>query len=363
MSRQTGPNGHSREPGGGIPWLAAALAYIGTVVGAGFASGQEVLQFFGLLGPPGVAAIALATAGFAFFGYVAMDLGRRKGATSHLPVIRAAVGRVLTPLVDFVVTFFLFGAASAMFAGAGSVLQQEFGLPWVWGACTMAAATTLTVAFGLRGVVSSLSAVAPFLIGTVIVISVKAMWTKGFQVTSPPPGWAPVLPGWFVSSIVYVSYNIITAVPVLASVGAGMREPRSIRRSSIAGALGLGVCLIAVYFALVSGFPESLNHEVPMARLAELVHPSGKMIYCAVFLLEVYTTAVADLFGFCSRLRPVGTTVFKALVPGSAVAALLLARTGFSTLVRTVYPLSGLTGLVFLAGLTVAAARNARHTA
>lgn len=344
-----------------IPWLAAALAYVGTVVGAGFASGQEVLQFFGLLGPSGIAGIALAVAGFAFFGYVIMALGRTERAASHLPVIRSAVGNVLTPFVDLVVTFFLFGATCAMFAGAGSVLHQEFGLPWVWGAGAMAAASVLTVVFGLRGVVSSLSAVAPVLIGAVILVSAKATSLRGLKLPSPPPGHGPVLPGWFVSGAAYVSYNIIMAVPVLAAMGARTGTSGDLRRSSFAGAFGLGLCLLAVYLALVSNFPNSLGYEVPMARLAELVHPSGKLIYSAVFLLEVYTTAVADLFGFASRLRTEGTTAFKLVVFGSALVALAVARTGFSNLVRTVYPLAGLTGLLFLAGLVRTAARQAHR--
>ncbi|HHY35625.1 MAG TPA: hypothetical protein GX510_08365 [Firmicutes bacterium] len=341
-----------------IPWLAMALAYVGTVVGAGFASGQEVLQFFGLLGRPGIAGIVLAAAGFAFFGYVIMDLGRIERATSHLPVIRSAVGKVLTPFVDFVVTFFLFGATCAMFAGAGSVLRQEFGLPWVWGASAMAAASVFTVVFGLKGVVSSLSAVAPFLIGAVILVSMKATSARGLKLPAPPPGYGPVLPGWFVSGAAYVSYNIIMAVPVLAAMGARTSTSSDLRKSSLAGASGLGLCLLAVYLALVSNFPDSLRYEVPMARFAELIHPSGKLIYSAVFLLEVYTTAVADLFGLASRLRPEDTPAFKLVVFASALAALLVARTGFSTLVRTVYPLAGVAGLLFLSGLLLTAVRR-----
>ena len=43
-----------------------AGAYVGTVVGAGFASGQEVLQFFTYFGLKSILAIALATLLFIF---------------------------------------------------------------------------------------------------------------------------------------------------------------------------------------------------------------------------------------------------------------------------------------------------------
>ncbi len=113
--------------------FTAAATYIGTVVGAGFASGQEVLQFFGLLGPWGLPAAAIAVAGFAYFGYLILDAGREARATSHLQVLKRATGP-LSPVFDLIITFFLFGALAAMIAGAGSVLRQEYAIPWVMGA-------------------------------------------------------------------------------------------------------------------------------------------------------------------------------------------------------------------------------------
>ena len=57
--------------------LVAGATYIGTVVGAGFASGQEVLQFFGLLGPSGILAIIVTAAGFAFSASLSWKPGAR----------------------------------------------------------------------------------------------------------------------------------------------------------------------------------------------------------------------------------------------------------------------------------------------
>ncbi|MDK2925864.1 MAG: hypothetical protein PWQ41_1638, partial [Bacillota bacterium] len=70
-----------------------AATYVGTVVGAGFASGQEVLQFFSAFGRWGFVGIALATGLFVFFGLAIMELGHALKAESHLPVIQAAGGR------------------------------------------------------------------------------------------------------------------------------------------------------------------------------------------------------------------------------------------------------------------------------
>ena len=50
-------------------------AFIGVIVGAGFASGQEVLQFFTSFGMLGILGTVIATALFAFLGMNLMQLG------------------------------------------------------------------------------------------------------------------------------------------------------------------------------------------------------------------------------------------------------------------------------------------------
>ncbi len=331
--------------------LSAAATYIGTVVGAGFASGQEVLQFFGLLGPWGIPAVFIALAGFIFFGDIILEAGRQVRATSHLPVLRHATGR-LTPLFDFVITFFLFGALSAMIAGAGSVLLQEFAIPWTVGAGLMALVTVVTVLFGLRGVVAAISAVVPFLIGSVVLVSAAVLYARGIALQNPPPGFHPAVTRWPFAGVTYISYNIVMSVPVLASLGGSLKSRREAGWSALLGAAGLGLSLFLVYLTLVSSFPDVLSYEIPMAYLASTIHRAGGPFYTAVFLAEVYTTAVANLYGFAARIARETSGAFRAVTVLTGTAGLWAASAGFSTLVHVVYPMVGWAGLAFLLALS-----------
>lgn len=332
--------------------LTAAATYIGTVVGAGFASGQEVLQFFGLLGPWGLAAAIVALTGFAFFGYLVMDAGREAKATSHLALLRHTTGR-LTPAFDLVITFFLFGALSAMIAGAGSVLRQEFGIPWIAGAGLLCLVTIVTVLFGLKGVVASISAIVPFLLGSVLVVSFAVLYMRGPALHSPPAGSQPAVSSWPLAGVTYISYNIIMSIPVLASLGGSLRTRDEAGWGAYLGAFGLGLALILVYLSLVSSFPEVIAFEVPMAYLASSVHVLGGPFYTFVFLAEVYSTAVANLYGFSARLTRNGSRAFRVTTVLTGLAGLAAASVGFSTLVHVVYPLVGWVGLALLIALTV----------
>ena len=96
-----------------------AGAYIGIIIGAGFASGQEVLQFFTSFGIYSVLGIIVATVLFAFLGMQVTQLGCALQTRSHKGIIDHICGRYLGRVVDVMITFFLFGVTVIMIAGSG----------------------------------------------------------------------------------------------------------------------------------------------------------------------------------------------------------------------------------------------------
>lgn len=97
-----------------VSTLKVAATYIGTIVGAGFATGQEVLQFFTKFGVMGLVGIILATIMFILFGYIIIDLGKKLNAQSHLEIIKYSGGKGLGTIIDIIITFFLFGGLTAV---------------------------------------------------------------------------------------------------------------------------------------------------------------------------------------------------------------------------------------------------------
>lgn len=109
--------------------LKIAMAYTGTVIGAGFASGQEILQFFTRFGYPSFLAILLSTALFILVGLKMLKVG------SYLQVksfrgITAHVFGPLSPLVDLYLCGAFLLLCGAMFAGAGAIFKEHFGRPF-----------------------------------------------------------------------------------------------------------------------------------------------------------------------------------------------------------------------------------------
>lgn len=331
-----------------------AATYIGTVVGAGFASGQEVLQFFGFFGVNGILGLVTATVLFALFGWEVLDLGMRLDARSHVEVIHHAGGRWVGAMIDWVITFFLFGAFTAMAAGAGAIFSEQFHWAAVIGSGLLVVVTLLTVMMGLNGVINSISMIVPVLIGSVLGISVWAVYTSKFYL-NPVINAVPLkaaVPFWPFAAVIYVSYNLVMAIAVLAPTGARYGEPRVLRNGAVLGGLGLGLGALAIFMAVAPNLPQAARFQIPMIYVAGTLNPVLRTLYSLVLLAEIYTTAVGCLYGFVARFTSPEQPRARYYIIGVSIAAFLASLLGFTTMVRTLYPAVGYAGLLLLFGLT-----------
>ncbi|MCX7773940.1 MAG: hypothetical protein N2376_12600 [Clostridia bacterium] len=332
-----------------ITTLQVAGTYIGTIVGAGFASGQEMLQFFVRFGKMGLWGLLVVTLLFIFFGYIIMELGWLLQATSHLPIVHKVGGRIIGPFSDIVITFFLFGALTAMIAGSGALFSQEFKLHPLIGSLFMAVITVITVLGGFQGIISSISIVVPFLIITAVGVSIAALLNAPKQaVLSGSLGSPGFLRNWLWSAILYTSYNTVTASAILGPLGFKTRNKKVIRNGAILGGLGLGVGALAIFLALYVNAGRIRDLEVPMISVANSISPLIKIIYAVVLLAEIYTTAVGDLYGFAARLCEQRPRITVYVILAATAAAFIASLAGFSNLVRYLYPAVGYCGVLTL---------------
>src|SRR5699024_8834863 len=151
-----------------------AGVYVGTIIGAGYASGQEILQFFTGYGWWGILGTVVTMILYPVLGYYLVVLGKRVKAWSHKSVIYHICGKYLGVVVDILLAFFLFGVGVIMIAGSGSLFQQQFGIPPVAGYALMTALVIAALLLSLRRVLDIISILTPLAFVLIIVLSVSA---------------------------------------------------------------------------------------------------------------------------------------------------------------------------------------------
>ncbi|WP_459587642.1 hypothetical protein [Corynebacterium camporealensis] len=140
------------------------MAYFSCTVGAGFASGQEMLQYYAAFGWWGVAGAVIALVLMPIAATIAMQYGSYFQATSHDRVFSSVTSKLMAKFVDYSIVFTQFCIAFVMLSGAGANLNQQWGLPnWV-GASLMAAFVIGCAYLNVQKVTRILSAITPFVV-------------------------------------------------------------------------------------------------------------------------------------------------------------------------------------------------------
>lgn len=330
--------------------LQVAGAFIGTVVGAGFATGQEVFQFFTVYSRYGFAGIFIATFLFCVLGVKLMSLSRRINASSHEDLINAVIGGRTGRFVDWFVTLSFLGVLVVMAAGAGAVAHEQLGLPAIYGSLFMVFISFLTVISGVRNVIRAIGLVVPFLLVAVVGVAVFSIstlpiTTEKLEILAATP--AGVSSHWAFTATLYVSYNILLAIAILSPLGVAAYSRRALILGGVLGGLGLGLGILAINLAVISGLPDILNYEVPMIYLASRLSPFLAILYGLILILEIYTTAVSILYGFVVRMGKNNRQRFIYALAAS-IGALIASQIGFSQIILTIYPLMGYVGLILI---------------
>lgn len=330
-----------------------AMAFVGMLIGAGFASGQEVMQYFTAFGVWGIAGSLLAVAIFVFFGYILVDLGNRYNAVSHHDVLSKIASPIMAKIFDVFLLFVLFGIGVVMVAGAGSNLNQQFGLPvWV-GSLAVCILVVVIGSMDTDRVLTAIGAMAPFLILLIVVISVMTIFTTDWNFTQlhneAIANVDTTLPNWWMSAINYGAVNLITAVPTAFLLGGTEKNSKTARKGGLLGGLVTGLLIVVINVTLFAVASDVAGYDMPMLQMAEMVSPFVGLIMSVLIFLEIWNTAMSVLYSFSTRFVNPKEKKFNGLLILVVIAAFVLSFGGFTNVIGTVYPLIGYGGMIILA--------------
>ncbi len=331
-----------------------AVVFTGSFLGAGFLSGQELLQFFGRFGAWGIAGMAAAIAAFSVFSLLVLRIAKRTGRLEFDRIIVCGDHPWLRGFFSAVFLVFLFGCMMGMIAGAGALLRQVFGLPALAGDLLLTGAVFLVAVAGAAGVLTAFSVVVPLLVAAALAIGLLAFGTLPADpmFALPLRSGNPLLGSWFFSALSFISYNMMAAITILVPLSREMEDERAIRRGLAAGAGLLSV--ISAFILLPMIFFRSLaaGAELPMLALASRIFPVLGVVYALLLLCGMFTAALSSLFGITSRLEAkLGGRLSRRFVALLCAAAFAGSIFGFKNVVSYLYPVCGYVGFFALLGV------------
>ncbi len=330
--------------------LKVAATYAGTIIGAGFASGQELMQFFVVYGSLGLAGIIVAGCLFAWLGGHILELGNRLKATGYHQLLYYLCGPRVGLFLDIIIAIFLFSILTVMLAGAGTMCRDNFELPYNLGLAVMASIIILTTCHGVKGIASVNIILTPLLAMTTIVVSLYSLIYHGlnldFSLIAAHETQRPA-PHWLLASLLYVSYNLVMGATVLAPLGACITGKKARMLGSIAGGITLAALASLVTMVIMVHYPSVLEYEIPMLYIASIQHPFNLIAYACMFLTAMFTTASASLYGCSAKLHSTTGIRFGVCIFIITGLSLLCSQIGFANLIATIFPIFGYATLLF----------------
>jgi len=141
----------------GLKWM---FLIIGTMIGAGYASGRELWEFFGA--ESGLAIILFAVL-FIICCSVIMSISYKNESAHYLPILNKLMGKKLARVYDVMIIIYLFSTTVIMLAGGGATLEV-IHVPYWLGTVIIGGMVVILFLWDTKGMTSMNAFIIPILI-------------------------------------------------------------------------------------------------------------------------------------------------------------------------------------------------------
>lgn len=301
--------------------MSNAMVLTGTFIGAGFASGQEIWQYFGVFGNFGIAGITISCLLLFFFTYCTYDNISCLGKKLYIK-------RVCNfKWVNRFLNCYMLLIFSTMITAFGECLNQFLNFPKIYGVIFIDVVTIIILYFGAEGMIKLNVLVTPLIIAGIVF----ALFVNNSQSVFSYNNFAT-------SAVIYASYNIISMPFVMVGLKNKLNSKKQMMWCS---AIFGGIIFVLAFCIMKIMKNTDVLASIP---LLNAVKGTYSCIFVFVLSMSMLTTAVSNGFGFVNGVL-LNKKVSLAIL---FVLAILFSLFSFEFIVKYLYSLFGYAGLYIL---------------
>ena len=338
--------------------IRCAGGFIAWMIGPGFATGQELLQFFCSYGYGGFGVLALTLAGFLLLGCILLGKGYDHRAEKDFSHYRFYCGNVIGKIYAFVIPVTLVMLISVLISASGATLEQYYGLNRYFGSCLMAVLILSAYLIGFEKMVKLISSIGPVIIAFVIFVGVFTVVRDADRFSALGES-AEILresqaaPHWTISALLYLSLNFLCGSTYYTELGRSAVSRRAASLGAILGTAALTVTMLVMNLSIQLRAREIAALSVPTLYLAQQISSVFGAVFSVVLVLGMFSSCSTMMWSFCSRFFREDKKKNAWFSVGAVAGCTLLGFFPFGDLVSVVYPLIGYAGLFFIGGTLV----------
>lgn len=330
-----------------------AGAFMAWVIGSGFATGQEVLQFFTAYGYESYAILAINLVGFLIMGTILLTTGREHKDEEGFDQFIYYCGGKLGTFYSWLIPITLLAVMAVLISGAGATLSEYYGLNHYVGAAIMAVAVLMAYFIGFDRLVKVLSFTGPAIIAFCLIIGTITV-LKDYENFGQIGQFEEALAqskssdSWIISAILYVSYNFLCGSVYYTQLGKTTGSIKEARLGAVIGAIFLMAAVTVINTAILLNGGDTANLAIPNLYLAKNISYILGAVFSIFLVMGIFSSCSAMMWTVCTKFSTGRPKRDRLLAVGVAAGTFALGLLSFGELIGMFYPIIGYCGLVYM---------------
>lgn len=321
------------------------FSIIGTLIGAGFASGQEIYLFFYKYKTRGIFGLVLCSILITMVIYKTCNIIYTRKIDNYRDFLENVFhSKKISNISNIIINAFLLITFYIMISGFGAYFKQQFQINSIIGSSILTLMCFIVLIKDIEGVKFVNSFIVPVLI--VIIVCLGFLCFKDILKEAELINLESNMSiKWILDAIIYYSYNMILVIPILVNLGKSIKNKGQMLIVSILSGFFVFILAFSIFLILLSVDIDYSTIEMPVVYVIKNSYPRFSCIYGIVILTAIFSTAISIGISFLKNITKKQKS-YPQFVTIMCISGVLISNFGFSNLVKLLFPLFGYLGMV-----------------
>ncbi len=324
---------------------------IGTLIGAGFASGQEIYVFFFSYGIKGFIGIIISSVVMGVLIYKTLGIINKYNINSYKDLLDILIKNKkenkyfnFKNIINLIINIFILVTFFIMIAGFGAYFEQQFGINSLVGSSILAILNFVIFLTNVKGVIKANELLVPMLIvflviiGFINIIDINIVKLGNYTIRTNQSNY-------ILSAIIYASYNSILLIPVLITLKKYINTKKQILFISLISTIIVILLATIIFLILIRVDVDITKLEMPAVYVVSNIFKFLEIIYGFIILGSIFTTSISLGTSFLQNVSK-NKRSYTQIAAIMCITSVLTSQIGFSNLINLLYPIFGYLGLI-----------------
>ncbi len=331
--------------------------YMGIIIGAGFASGQEILSFFIKYGENWIFGMIFSGVIFSIVGGASIKIIYDKKIKNSYEFFSEISGKRIGHILDIIAIIFNLVLFMAMYSASGAFFSEGFQSVRIYGSIITMIVCIIVFYFGAEGVGIVNGILSPIILfaGMIVCLYICIFQQREvflYNLTSISDY------KWIFSAIIYSSYNIITGISALTSSSEIIERNKNTYKGGIIG--GFGMCVLGILTGTILYiYRENIfQTELPLLVIVDDSLNFIKILYFIMIWSAIISTALGNGYAFISRISDITSLnkVFLGILV--SIFGVVFTYAKFTYVVESLYSIFGFSGIFMIVFVIIYILKN-----